>query len=122
MFREWPEVITLARIWDLNKLAEFSEKQGLLGTVEDRRRVRQELLKTSHFNVVSIYLETGQEIPSRPEPYGVCFYVISGRGVFSVGSEQCELTGGNMIYVPAGESRGIRSIERLILIGIQDPH
>jgi len=112
----------LAKTWDLKSLERFSEKQGLLSTTEDRRRVRQELLKTNHFNVVSICLEAGQEIPSRPEPYGVCFYVIGGKGVFSVGSEEFKLSFGNMIYIQACESRGIRSLERLTLLGIQDPH
>jgi len=112
----------LAKQWDLNKLAEFSQKQGMLSTMEDRSRAKQDLLKTNNFNLAFICLEAGQEIPPRPEPYGVCFYIINGKGVFSVGSERFELTGGNMIYVPAEESRGIRSIERLTLLGIQDPH
>ena len=112
----------MAQVLDLNKLVEFSQKQGLLSTMEDRRRVKKDVLKTSNFNIVMICLETGQEIPSRPEPYGVCFYVISGKGEFSVGNEHFELTGGNMIYVPAGEARGIISLERLTLLGIQDPH
>jgi len=112
----------LAKLWDLDKLAEFSQKPGLLSTIEDRRRIKQDLLKTSQFNIVLICIETGQEIPSRPEPYGVCFYVISGKGEFSVGNEHFELTGGNMIFAPAEEARGIKSIERLTLLGVQDPH
>jgi len=107
---------------DVNKLVAFSQKQGLLTTMEDRRRVKQDLIKTSNFNIVLICLEAGQEIPSRPEPYGVCFYVISGKGAFSVGDEQYELMDGNMIFAPAGVARGIKSVERLTLLGIQDPH
>jgi len=90
--------------------------------MEERRRVKKDVLKTSNFNVVLICLETGQEIPSRPEPYAVCFYVIDGKGVFTVGSEQAELTSGGMIFAPASEARGILSRERLTLLGIQDPH
>jgi len=112
----------MTEIFDLKKLAGFSQKQGQLNTVKDRQRVKTDLLKTRSFNVVLICLEAGQEIPSRPEPYGVCFYVISGKGAFSVGNEQFELAGGNMIYVPADEARGIQSMERLTLLGIQDPH
>jgi quercetin dioxygenase-like cupin family protein len=112
----------LANVVDINKLVEFAQKKDLLNTMESRRQVRKDLLKTSNFNIVLICLETGQEIPSRPEPYGVCFYVISGKCVFSVGNEKVELTGGNMIFTPAGEARGIKSVERLTLLGIQDPH
>lgn len=109
-------------MFDLNKLVEFSQKQGLLNTMEDRRRVKKDLLKTSHFNMALICLETGQEIPSRPEPYAVCFYVIEGKGTFTVGNEQIELNRGGLIFAPADEARGIRSTERLTLLGIQDPH
>ena len=109
-------------MFDLNKLAEFSQKKGLLSNMEDRRRVKKDLLKTSHFNIVLICLETGQEIPSRPEPYAVCFYVVDGKGIFTVGNEQVELSRGGLIFASANEARGMRSIERLTLLGIQDPH
>ena len=112
----------MTAVFDLNKLAEFSQKQGLLSTTEDRRPVKKDLLKTTNFNMVLICLESGQEIPPRPEPYGVCFYVIDGKGLFTVGNEQFELAGGEMIFAPAGEARGILSRERLTMIGIQDPH
>lgn len=109
-------------MFDLNKLVAFSKKQGVLSTMEDRHQVKKDVLKTSHFNIALICLETGQEIPSRPEPYEVCFYVIEGKGVFTVGNEQFELNKGSMIFAPANEARGIRSEEKLILIGIQEPH
>ena len=112
----------MTKVLDLNKLVEFSLKRGLLNTVEDRRRVKRDVLKTSNFNVVLICLEAGQEIPSRPEPYGVCFYVIGGKGTFTVGNEQVELANGGIIFAPANEARGILSIERLTLLGIQDPY
>ena len=112
----------MAKVLDLNKLVQFSQKQGLLSTMEDRRRVKKDLLKTSNFNIVLICLETGQEIPSRPEPYAVCFYVVDGKGTFTVGNEQIELNRGSLIFVPENEARGIKSRERLTLLGIQDPH
>jgi len=112
----------LVKVVDLDKLAEFSQKQGSLNTMEDRRQVKKDVLKTSNFNVVLICLETGQEIPSRPEPYDVCFYVVDGKGAFTVGNEQVELSRGGLIFAPADEARGIKSRERLTLLGIQEPH
>ena len=112
----------MAKVLDLNKLVEFSQKQGLLNTMEDRRRVKKDVLKTRSFNLVLICLEAGQEIPSRPEPYDVCFYVVDGKGAFTVGDEQVELTRRGMIFAPANEARGIRSLERLTILGIQEPH
>lgn len=109
-------------MFDLNKLAKFSQTQGLLSSMEDRRRVKKDLLKTSYFNIVLICLETGQEIPVRPEPYAVCFYVVDGKGTFTVGNERVELSRGGLIFASADETRGIRSIEQLTLLGIQDPH
>jgi quercetin dioxygenase-like cupin family protein len=114
--------MNMAKVLDLNKLVEFSQKQGLLNTMEDRRRVKKDILKTRSFNLVLICLEAGQEIPSRPEPYDVCFYVVDGKGAFTVGDEQVELTRGGMIFAPANEARGIRSLERLTILGIQEPH
>ena len=112
----------MVKIYRLNKLAEFSKAQGLLSTIEDRRPVKKDLLKTANFNVVLICLESAQDIPPRPEPYGVCFYVVSGKGLFSVGNEHAELTAGEMIFAPAGEARGILSRERLTILCVQDPH
>jgi len=114
--------MNMAKILDLNKLVEFSQKQGLLNTMEDRRGVKKDVLKTSNFNIVLICLDAGQEIPSRPEPYDVCFYVVDGKGAFTVGIEQVELTRGGMIFAAANEARGIRSLERLTILGIQEPH
>ena len=112
----------MVKVFDLTKLSEFFDKNGLLSAMEDRRRVKKDLLKTSNFNVVLICLEAGQEIPSRPEPYAVCFYVVDGKGTFTVGTERVELNRGSLIFAPANEARGIKSIERLTLLGIQDPH
>ena len=62
---------------DVTKLTEFSKTQ----------RIKKDIYKTKWFNVVLICLETGQEIPPRPEPYDVCFYVIEGKGTFTVGDK-----------------------------------
>jgi len=112
----------MVKVFDLNKLAEFSQKQGLLNTMEERRKVKKDVLKTANFNIVLICLDAGQEIPSRPEPYGVCFYIVDGKGTFTVGNEQFKLVKGGLIFVPAAKSRGIHCLERLTLLGIQDPH
>lgn len=98
--------------WNLTELAEFSKNQ----------RVKKDIFKTKWFNVVLVCLETGQEIPSRPEPYDVCFYVIDGKGTFTVGDERVDLSRGNMVLAPANVARGIKSKERLTLLGIQEPH
>lgn len=98
------------QISDLTKLEEFSKVQ----------RVKKDIFKTKMFNVILVCLETGQEILPREEPYDVCFYVIRGKGIFTAGDEQTELGAGSMIFVPADVSRGIKSVERLSVIGVQE--
>lgn len=112
----------MPQLFDLNKLTNFSEKQGLLESAEDHRQVKRDVLKTRNFNIALICLEAGQAIPPHPEPYGVCFYVINGKGIFTVSNEQFELASGGMIFAAANEVRGIISRERLTLLGIQDSH
>ena len=99
-------------VWDLTKLAEFSNVQ----------RVKKDLFKTKMFNIVLVCLETGQEIPPRPEPYDVCFCVIDGQGIFTVGEEQTNLKSGSMVFAPANVARGIKSTKRLSVLGIQEAH
>lgn len=98
--------------WDLIKLAEFSKTN----------RIKKDIHKTKWFNIVLVCLESGQEIPSRPEPYDVCFYVIDGSGTFTVGNEQVDLRHGGAIFAPANVARGIKSTQRLTILGIQQPH
>jgi quercetin dioxygenase-like cupin family protein len=96
---------------DLSKLVEFKAE-----------KVKKDLYKARMFNVVLVCLEAGQEIPSRLEPYDVCFYIVDGEGIFTVGSEQKDLKAGSMVFAPANVARGIRSTRRLTILGIQEAH
>lgn len=112
----------MTKVFDLNKLAKFSQKKGVLSIAEDLGAVKKDLLNTGNFGVGLICLEAGQEIPPHPEPYGACFYVVSGKGIFTVGTEQFELSNGKLVFAASDEMRGIKSLERLVLLGIHDPH
>lgn len=107
---------------DLRKLAEYSHDEGLLDTMEKRRHVKKELLKTRNYNIVLVCLDAGQEIPPRPEPYDVCFYVVDGAGTFTVGEEKADLCESQIVYARANIARGIKSNKRMVLLGIQAPH
>jgi quercetin dioxygenase-like cupin family protein len=112
----------MTKTFDLTKLAEFTQKKGMLSLTDDLGTVKKDLLKTPNFGVSLISLEADQEIPIHPEPYGACFYVISGKAIFTVGKEQFELNSGKMVFAAANDNRGIKSLERLILLAIHDPH
>ena len=84
-------------------------------------RTKKDIFKGAHFNVVTICLDDGHEIPPHHEPYDVFFYVISGRGIFTTGEKQWGAEPGSMIFAPDGV-RGIKCLERLTILGIQEPH
>lgn len=110
-YKHGGEVLNLD-LRDLTKLVEFDKT----------RRVMKDLYKTRMFNIVLVCLETGQEIPPHSPPYDVCVYVIDGHGTFTVGNKQAELRAGSMVFVPANVTRGIKSIQRLSFLGIQEAH
>lgn len=61
-----------------------------------------------------ICIMPGQEIPPHPGATGM-FYVIEGKGVFTVGDEKIEISAGSLIVAPGGSLRGIKPSEKLIL-------
>jgi len=84
-------------------------------------RVKSDVLKSKHFNVVVICLDDGYELPRHHEPYDVLFYVVSGRGIITAGDKRWETQSGSMVFAPVG-IRGIKCLERMTVLGIQEPH
>ncbi len=82
---------------------------------------KKDVFKGEHFNIAVICLDSGYEIPPHDEPYDVFFYIVSGKGIFTAGQEQWDAEAGSMVFAPAG-IRGIKCIERLTVLGIQQPH
>lgn len=80
----------------------------------------KKLLDAGSFNLALVCLDAGQEIPPHPEAYDAVFYLIEGRGVFTVGVEEYTLEAGSMIFSPKERLRGIRSVERLSILGIRE--
>ena len=84
-------------------------------------KTKSDVFKGKHFNIIVICLDDGYEIPPHHEPYDVFFYVVSGRGVFTVGEKQWDAELGSMLFSPAGV-RGIKCLSRLTILGVQEPH
>ncbi|MGQ9676900.1 MAG: cupin domain-containing protein [Chloroflexota bacterium] len=84
-------------------------------------RVKKDVFKGEHFNVVIICLDDGYEIIPHHEPYDVFFHVVSGRGILTAGEKEWAAGPGSMVFAPAG-IRGIRCLERMTILGIQEPH
>jgi len=84
-------------------------------------RSKRDIFKGKHFNVVVICLDDGYEIQPHYEPYDVFFYVVSGRGIFTAGEKQWSAEMGSMVFAPDG-ARGIKCLEKMTILGIQEPH
>lgn len=84
-------------------------------------RVKSDVLKSKHFNVVVICLDDGYELLPHHEPYDVLFYVVSGMGIITAGDKRWETQSGSMVFAPVG-IRGIKCLERMTVLGIQEPH
>ena len=84
------------------------------------RITMKRLLDAGGFNLALVCLDAGQEILPHPEAYDAVFYVVEGKGVFTVGAEENTLEAGSMIFSPKEKLRGIRSIDGLSVLGIRE--
>ena len=82
----------------------------------------ERLHRDATFNVVRVTVATGISLPPHPEEYMVLFYVLEGSG--RITTDECikEVMAGDYVLVGHGETRGIEAVERMILLGIQEPH
>lgn len=84
--------------------------------------VKKDIWLSPNFTTALICLESGLEIEPHPEPYSVFFLILEGRGIITNGEGSIELGPMGSMTIEAGEIRGIKSLERLTLLGIHDPH
>lgn len=95
----------------INDMIEFSSAD----------KIKKMIFQGDHFSIALICLDTGQEIPVHSENYDVFFFIISGTGVFTIGDESSKMKEGSMVFSPAGD-RGIKALEQLVVLGIQETH
>ncbi len=67
--------------------------------------------------VPMICLEPGQEIPAHPSGTGV-FYVLEGKGIMYLDGEEISLSKGKVVVAPEGSERGVRGIEKLVVVAV----
>lgn len=82
--------------------------------------VMKNVISSPNFNVVRVCLPTGLNIDPHPEPNATFFLVIGGSGIFTRGTETFEMHKNDSIFIKAGEIRGIKCLENLILLGARD--
>ena len=83
---------------------------------------KKDLIKSGMYNVVIVRVAKGKEILPHPEPYAVTFIVLEGEGIFTNKDGEFKLTQNSMIYMGTNETRGIKALESLVIVGIQDGH
>lgn len=98
------------KIYNLNEKVIFSAEKP----------VKRHFLNTKGFHAALICLKSGVEIPPHPEDYGVLLTVLEGKGIFTDINGQFTLTKNQSIYMKKGEIRGIKALEDLVVLGIQD--
>ena len=96
----------------LKKLEFLSRKPALKKIVKSKKK----------FNIVRVCLEKGLEIEPHPEPYAVFFLVLDGSGIFTKNVEEVKLKKNDFIFIEADEIRGIKCLENLVVLGVQDGH
>ena len=99
-----------SNVIDVKSLVEFSPL----------RIIKKDLIDVEKFNIALICLESDQEIPPHPENYDAVFYVLGGEGVFTIGEEKLKLKEGSMVFSPKEKVRGIKSLEKLSILGIRE--
>ena len=72
------------------------------------------------FKVMRISLKKGLEIEPHHGSHPVIFLVLKGRGVFPTNSGEVELGEHEYIAYSETESRGMKSLEDLIVLAIRD--
>jgi len=77
----------------------------------------QILCASSDAKVPMICLEPGQEIPAHPSGEGI-FYVLEGKGILYLDGEEIDLSKGKVVVAPEGSERGVRGIEKLVVVAV----
>jgi len=89
-------------------------------TFSDERPIKRHFLNAKGFHVALICLKSGVEIPPHPEDYGVLLTVLEGKGIFTDINGEFTLTKNQSIYMKKDEIRGIKAMDNLVVLGVQD--
>lgn len=88
--------------------------------LSDEKPIKRHFLNTKGFHAALICLKSGVEIPPHSEDYGVLLTVLEGKGIFTDINGQFTLTKNQSIYMKKDEIRGIKAVDDLVVLGIQD--
>ena len=79
------------------------------------------LAQGDRLRVILANLEPGQFIPVHRPNVDMALLVLEGKGTVVAGDTETEVGPGAMIFVKAGESRGIKAQTRLVALHVVSP-
>ena len=100
---------------------------AILGSYRDQVAFRPEKFNPalvaagSHMKAVLTYLEPGQFIPVHRPGVDMTLVVLEGDGQVVAGDVQQAVHPGAVIFVPAGEARGVKAATRLVALHVVSP-
>lgn len=65
-----------------------------------------------------ICMEPGQEIPPHGGHSIGIFYVIEGKGIFTLNDQKIDMKKDMIFVAPEGTSRGMKCVERMVVLAI----
>ena len=69
------------------------------------------LVKTTDLELIRLVLHAGKQIPSHKAPGEITVQCLEGRVAFTAGAKTQELTGGQLLYLAAGEPHALKALE-----------
>jgi quercetin dioxygenase-like cupin family protein/iron-sulfur cluster repair protein YtfE (RIC family) len=83
---------------------------------------RRVLAETDRFRAVVAALEDGQEIPLHAPPLDMVMTIVEGIGQVMAGDQAHAVRAGDVVIVPAGQTRGLRATGgRLVAVNVVSP-
>ena len=83
---------------------------------------RRTLAETDQFRVVIAALEDGQQIPLHAPALDLVMTIVEGTGQVMVGDSVHSIRAGDVVVVPAGQTRGLRATGgRLLAVNVVSP-
>jgi len=104
-------------------MSNFKKLSDVMSFSADKMK-KNGIFETEHLFCDTYCFEPGQE--QKPHTHGhedKIYYVLEGRGSFTVGDEERNLGAGEIALAPAGQSHGVanRSQERLVTLVVVTP-
>ena len=81
---------------------------------------KHQIYISEEFKVMRISLKKGLEIEPHDGSHPIVFLVLKGKAIFPTASGEVELSENDYITYSETESRGIKSLEDLVVLAIRD--